>query len=112
MNTGLCRKKQAPIIRRRTRNTMSNNPFNRKGCEFYEYTFCFAQTLTHRRSPMGAGLLMNKISHEEDLDVRIESVGIFLPQKARPAPDEAIEAMKEKNMIFDLSITGYSADHA
>ena len=50
------------------------------------------------RSPMAAGL-MNKIAIEEDLDVRIESAGLFAAEGS-PASDEAIEAMKKYDVDF------------
>ncbi len=45
------------------------------------------------RSPMAAAL-MNKLAIDEDLDVRIESAGIFATE-GEPASNEAIIAMKK-----------------
>ncbi len=45
------------------------------------------------RSPMAAAL-MNKLALDEDLDIRIESAGIFAEEGA-PASNEAIIAMKK-----------------
>ncbi len=55
------------------------------------------------RSPMAAGL-MNKIAIEEDLDVRIESAGLFAAEGS-PASDEAIEAMKK----YDVDLSDHRA---
>ncbi len=55
------------------------------------------------RSPMAAGL-MNKIAIDEDLDVRIESAGLFAAEGS-PASDEAIEAMKK----YDVDLSDHRA---
>lgn len=55
------------------------------------------------RSPMAAGL-MNKIAIEEDLDVRIESAGLFAAEGS-PASDKAIEAMKK----YDVDLSDHRA---
>ena len=55
------------------------------------------------RSPMAAALF-NKIATEKDLDVRIESAGIFAEEGA-PASTEAIFVMKE----YDIDLLGHHA---
>ncbi len=55
------------------------------------------------RSPMAAALF-NKIATEKDLDVRIESAGIFAEEGA-PASTEAIVVMKE----YDIDLLGHHA---
>ena len=55
------------------------------------------------RSPMAAALF-NKIATEKDLDVRIESAGIFAEEGA-PASTEAIIVMKE----YDIDLLGHHA---
>lgn len=55
------------------------------------------------RSPMAAAL-MNKIAMDEDLDVRIESAGLFAEEGA-PASAEAIVAMKK----YDVDLLGHHA---
>ncbi len=56
------------------------------------------------RSPMAAGL-MDKIAGENDLDVRIESAGIFASD-GKSASDEAIEVMREK---YNIDISGHKS---
>lgn len=55
------------------------------------------------RSPMAA-VLMNKIAESEDLDVRIESAGLFA-QEGEPASPEAVEAMKK----YDVDLSQHMA---
>lgn len=55
------------------------------------------------RSPMAAAL-MNKIARDEDLDVRIESAGVFA-EEGQPASTEAIVAMKK----YDIDLLGHHA---
>ena len=55
------------------------------------------------RSPMAASL-MNKIAQDEDLDLRIESAGVFAEEGA-PASTEAIIAMKK----YDIDLLGHHA---
>ncbi len=55
------------------------------------------------RSPMAAALF-NKIATEKDLDVRIESAGIFA-EEGTPASTEAIVVMKE----YDIDLLGHHA---
>ena len=55
------------------------------------------------RSPMAAAL-MNKIAIEEDLDVRIESAGLFAEEGA-PASNEAIVVMKK----YDVDLLQHHA---
>lgn len=55
------------------------------------------------RSPMAASL-MNKIAQDEDLDIRIESAGIFAEEGA-PASTEAIITMKK----YDIDLLGHHA---
>ena len=55
------------------------------------------------RSPMAAAL-MNKIAEDEDLDIRIESAGIFAEEGA-PASTEAIVTMKK----YDIDLLGHHA---
>lgn len=55
------------------------------------------------RSPMAAAL-MNKIAIEENLDVRIESAGLFAESGA-PATNEAIIAMKK----YDIDLLSHHA---
>ena len=55
------------------------------------------------RSPMAAALF-NKIATEQNLDVRIESAGIFAEDGA-PASTEAIIVMKE----YDIDLLGHHA---
>ena len=55
------------------------------------------------RSPMAAAL-MNQVALERDLDVRIESAGIFAEEGA-PASNEAILAMRE----YGIDLLGHHA---
>lgn len=55
------------------------------------------------RSPMAAALF-NKIATEKELDVRIESAGLFAEEGA-PASAEAIVVMKE----YDIDLLGHHA---
>lgn len=55
------------------------------------------------RSPMAAAL-MNKLAIDEDLDVRIESAGIFATD-GEPATTEAVIAMKK----YDVDLLGHHA---
>lgn len=55
------------------------------------------------RSPMAAAL-MNKLAIDEDLDVRIESAGIFATE-GEPATTEAVIAMKR----YDVDLLGHHA---
>lgn len=55
------------------------------------------------RSPMAAALL-NKIAMEKNLNIRIESAGIFA-NEGENASSEAIVAMKE----YDVDLTGHHA---
>lgn len=55
------------------------------------------------RSPMAAAL-MNKIAIDEDLDIRIESAGLFAEEGA-PASNEAIIAMKK----YDVDLLSHHA---
>ena len=55
------------------------------------------------RSPMAAAL-MNKIAIDEDLDIRIESAGVFAEEGAT-ASTEAIIAMKK----YDIDLLGHHA---
>lgn len=55
------------------------------------------------RSPMAAGL-MNKIAMERDLDVRIESAGIFA-NEGENASSEAIVVMRK----YGVDLTGHHA---
>lgn len=71
---------------------------SRKGLREY-MNILFVCTGNTCRSPMAAAI-MNKIAIENDLDVRVESAGIFAPDGER-ASDNAIEAVKKYNI--DLS---------
>ena len=53
------------------------------------------------RSPMAA-YIMEKVAVENDLDVLIESVGIF-PQPGQPASEEAVKAMSD----MGIDLTGH-----
>ncbi len=55
------------------------------------------------RSPMAAAL-MNKIAIDENLDVRIESAGLFA-QEGEPATNEAIVVMKK----YDIDLLSHHA---
>ena len=55
------------------------------------------------RSPMAAAL-MNKIAMDEDLDVRIESAGLFA-NEGDPATNEAIVAMRK----YDIDLMQHHA---
>lgn len=55
------------------------------------------------RSPMAAALF-NKIAVERNLDVRIESAGLFA-QEGEPASNEAIIAMQK----YDIDLLGHHA---
>lgn len=53
------------------------------------------------RSPMAA-YIMEKVAVENDLDVLIESAGVF-PEAGKPASDEAIKAMAD----MGIDLTGH-----
>ena len=55
------------------------------------------------RSPMAAALF-NKIATEKDLDVRIESAGLFAPN-GEPASENAVLAMKD----YGIDLSGHRA---
>lgn len=55
------------------------------------------------RSPMAAAI-MNKIAVENDLDVRIESAGLFA-KDGEPASSEAVEALKK----YDIDLSDHKS---
>lgn len=75
----------------------------RKGLLIIKMNVLFVCTGNTCRSPMAAALF-NKIAVEKNLDVRIESAGLFAVD-GEPASNEAIIVMKE----YDIDLLGHHA---